>query len=81
MKQQTVLDKIRDIILPYMDEPCDIKMETHVLQDLMINSFDYTNIITNIEEALKINIDNLSMYHVKDLVQFILKYDKKDDSE
>ena len=76
-----MLDKIRDIILPYMDEPCDIKMETHVLQDLMINSFDYTNIITNIEEAFKINIDNLSMYHVKDLVQFILKYDKKDDSE
>lgn len=78
MEQQTVLTKIRDIILPYLEEPCEIEMETHFIHDLMINSFDYTSIITDIEEAFEINIDDLSMYRTKDLVQFIIQHDKKE---
>ena len=81
MEQQTVLNKLRDIILPYLDEPCEISMGTHFIHDLMINSFDYTNIITDIEGAFKINIDDLNMYCTKDLVQFIMQQNQRSGSE
>ena len=71
MKQQMILIKIRDIILPYLDEPCEIEMRTHLIQDLMINSFDYINIIADIENEFKIQIDGFDVYHIKDLIKFI----------
>lgn len=74
MEQQTILNKLRDIILPYLDEPCEIGMDTHFIHDLMINSFDYTSIITDIEETFKIEIDDLSMYYTKDLVRYIIRH-------
>ena len=76
MEQQEVLNKLCEIVLPYLDEPCEIGMDTHFIHDLEINSFDYMSIITDIEETFKLNIDNLSMYRIKDLVQFIVQYDK-----
>ena len=81
MEQQTVLNKIRDIIFPYLDEPCEIDMETHLMQDLMINSFDYTSIITDIEETFKINIENLNMYRTKELVRFIMQNGQRGNLE
>ena len=78
MEQQMVLRTLQEIITPYLEEPCEINMDTHLIHDLMINSFDYTNIITDVEGALKINIDDLSMHRVKDLVQFIMQTDKKE---
>jgi acyl carrier protein len=81
MKQQAIFYKIRDIISPYLDEPCDIKMETHLIQDLAINSFDYTNIITDIEDTFRIRIDDLTMYYIKDLVRFIIQHDQKEGVE
>lgn len=73
MEQQLVLRTLQEIITPYLDEPCEINMDTHFIHDLMINSFDYTNIITDIEGKFKINIDDLSMHRVRDLMQFIMK--------
>ena len=73
MEQQMVLRALQEIITPYLDEPCEINMDTHFIHDLMINSFDYMNIITDIEGTLKINIDDLSMHCVRDLVQFIMQ--------
>lgn len=81
MKQQTILNKMQDIISLYLDEPCEIKMETHLIQDLAINSFDYTNIITDIEDAFRVRIDYLTMYYIKDLVMFIMQHDQKEDTE
>ena len=78
MKQQMVLKTLQKVIAPYLDEPCEIKMDTHFIHDLMINSFDYTNIITDIEDELKITIDDLSMRYVRELVKFIILNDKKE---
>ena len=78
MEQQMVLKTLQEIITPYLDEPCEINMDTHFIHDLMINSFDYTSIITDIEGALKITVDDLSMRRVRDLVQFIMQHDKKE---
>jgi len=78
MEQQMVLRTLQEIITPYLDEPCEINMDTHFIHDLMINSFDYTNIITDIENTLKITLDDLSMRYVSDLVQLIMRNDKKE---
>ena len=78
MKQQDIFFKIKDIIAPYLDESCDIKMETHLIQDLEINSFDYANIVADIEDAFQVRIDDLTMYYTNDLVRFILQHDKKE---
>jgi phosphopantetheine attachment domain protein len=79
MKQKTVLKKIQEIILPYLDEPYEITLDTHFLHDLMINSVDYMSIITDIEATFKLRIDDFSMYCIKDLIQFIMKNSKKED--
>ena len=81
MEQQTVLNKLCDIVLPYLDEPCEIGMDTHFIHDLMINSFDYTSIVTDIEETFKIEIDDLNMYRAKEFVQYIMQHDKKEGIE
>jgi len=81
MEQQIILNKVCDIILPYLNEPSEIKMEMHFLKDLMINSVDYTCIIADIEDAFNIVIDETNIYCIKDLVQFIMQYNKNVDSE
>jgi acyl carrier protein len=81
MEQQAVLNKLYEIVLPYLDEPCEIGMDTHFIHDLEINSFDYTSIVTDIEEEFKIDINDLNMYRAKEFVQFILQHDKKEGIE
>ena len=81
MEQQAVLNKLCGIVLPYLDEPCEIGMDTHFVHDLEINSFDYTSIITDIEDEFKIDIDNLNMYRAREFVQFILQHGKKEGIE
>ncbi|MCL2717760.1 MAG: hypothetical protein FWE14_03150 [Lachnospiraceae bacterium] len=68
---EIILNKLREIISPYLEGPCEIEMETHLIQDLMINSFDYTNIIVDIEEVFNIEIDILGLHRTKDIVQYI----------
>jgi len=67
-----VLEKLQEIISFYTDEPLEIKLDAHVFRDLTINSFDYTNIITDIEDEFQITIDDLSIFRIKDLVQLII---------
>jgi len=79
MGQQMVLEKLQEIISFYIDEPLEIKMDTHVYRDLIINSFDYTNIITDIEDEFEITIDDLTIFLIKDLVQLIIDLNGKQE--
>jgi acyl carrier protein len=78
---EQLLKKVNDLINEYLDEPCEITMDTHIIRDLEINSFDYTNIITDIEDEFHITIDDLSLYRVKDLTQVIAQSLNKEVSE
>lgn len=75
MKQQEILKKIQDIILPYLEKPCEIKMETNLLKDLELNSVDIVNIIVEIEDDFQCEIEDAqipNMYLIKDIIQYII---------
>jgi len=76
MNKTEVLQKLQDIIVPYLDKPCEIQMEMSLRNDLQINSVDIVNIICEIEEVFKctISIDQLiEVDSVKKLVQYIIE--------
>jgi len=72
LEQQVVLNKLQDIISFYLEDPLEVTMDTHILKDLTVNSFDYSSIIADIEEIFNITIDDLTIYYIKDLVQIIM---------
>jgi acyl carrier protein len=77
MDRQAVIDKLRNIIEPYVqDAEAFAKMDenTDLLQDLKVNSAHLVDIILDAEEAFDIEIDDDSaekMLTVKDAVDII----------
>jgi len=75
MQQQEIVDKLINIITPYLDSPCEIGMESDLIKDLSINSFDFVNIITEVEKSFQCSVGDEQMLNiclVKDLVQYIV---------
>ena len=61
MKQQEILDKLKQIIRPYIqDEVAFTKIgpETDLVKDLKINSAHLVDIILDTEDAFNIEIDD-----------------------
>lgn len=77
MDRQAVIDKLRTIIEPYVqDKEAFAAMDenTDLLQDLKVNSAHLVDIILDAEEAFDIEIDDDSaekMLTVKDAVDII----------
>lgn len=75
MQQQEIFEKIINIITPYLDSPCEIGMESDLSKDLLINSFDFINIVMEVEKAFQCSLGDEQMLHiclVKDLVQCLV---------
>jgi len=75
MQQQEIMNKLEEIITPYMENTCTINMDSDILNDLSINSFDFVNIIMEIENVFECEITNDEMNNirlVKDIVQHII---------
>ncbi|MDD2260708.1 MAG: phosphopantetheine-binding protein [Clostridia bacterium] len=69
------MNKLEEIITPYMENTCTINMDSDILNDLSINSFDFVNIIMEIENVFECEITNDEMNNirlVKDIVQHII---------
>ena len=76
MKREKILETLQEMIMPYLDHPCAIEMESDLLNDLRINSIDLVHIVAEIEDFFKCSIYDEQMFHmrlVKDLVQFLSK--------
>lgn len=80
MKQQEILEKLQDIITPYLEHPCRIGIDMDLLNDLLINSVDFVNIIIEIEDAFKCKIEDdkmIEMRAIKDIIEYIMEFNKK----
>lgn len=77
MDQNTIIEKLSEIIKPYVQDQeafANINEDTDLLQDLKINSAHLVDIILDTEEAFDIEIDDESaekMLTVKDAVDII----------
>lgn len=61
MTKEAILEKLRTIIQQYVDDESaldTITEETHLLNDLNINSIHLVDIILDVEEAFDIEIDD-----------------------
>ncbi|MDR2408436.1 MAG: acyl carrier protein [Bacteroidales bacterium] len=76
MKQQEILMKLQDIITPYLEKPYEIGLETDLLKDLSINSVDFVNIVTEIEDVFYCTMEYEKIFNlrsVKDFVTYIFE--------
>lgn len=77
MQQQEIIDKLTAVIKTYVEDPetlQDMKPETHLINDLNINSAHLVDIILDTEEAFDIEIDDESaeqMLTVKAAVEIV----------
>lgn len=77
MTTEAVIEKLRSIIEPYVEEKellASISPETDLLEDLKINSANLVDIIIDVELAFDIEIDDEAaekMLKVKDAVAII----------
>lgn len=79
MKQQEILEGLQNIIMPYLEYLCEIRMETDLAKDLLINSVDLINIIIEVEDTFHCSMAHdqmLSVRLVGDLVQYIINSNK-----
>ncbi|MBC7844946.1 MAG: acyl carrier protein [Flavobacterium sp.] len=70
MNRETTIEKLKTIIKPYIQnqEAFDNLTEsTDFINDLKINSANLVDVILDIEEEYKINIDNQSMERMLDV--------------
>jgi acyl carrier protein len=61
MKRTEIVEKLRTLIEPYVQDQeafVDISEDTHLLQDLKINSANLVDIIIDAETAFDIEIDD-----------------------
>lgn len=61
MNKETIFEKLRPIIQQYVEDQNQLEAineDTHLLQDLQINSIHLVDIILDVEEAFDIEIDD-----------------------
>jgi len=77
MKQQEVLAILQNIITPYLDDLCEIEMETDLRKDLAINSVDFVNIVTEIEDIFNYALGEkiFNAHIIKDIVEYIIDFE------
>lgn len=79
MTTEEIQEKLKDIIKPYVQNHEAFKLinaDTHILQDLQVNSANLVDIIIDAEEVFNIEIDDdeaEQMMTVKDAVGIIEK--------
>ena len=64
MKKEEIIEKLKEIIKPYTQEPNALENltgQTDFISDLKINSANLVDIVLDIEEIFGITIDNESM--------------------
>jgi acyl carrier protein len=70
-----MLEKIRDILVEYVDVPREqITMETNLLTDLGLSSLDVINIVVAFEDEFGIEIPDRKLTEivtVEDIVRFL----------
>jgi acyl carrier protein len=70
-----MLEKIRDILVEYVDVPREqITMETNLLTDMGLSSLDVVNIVVAFEEEFGIEIPDRKLTEivtVEDIVRFL----------
>lgn len=65
-----IIEKLKEIILPYIknkDAFDNLTQSTDFINDLQINSANLVDVILDIEEVFKIDIDNDSMEKMLDV--------------
>ena len=65
-----IIEKLKEIILPYIknkDAFDNLTQSTDFINDLQINSANLVDVILDIEEVFKIDIDNDSMEKMSDV--------------
>lgn len=75
MTQKEIMKKLKNIIAPYLDKPCEINMEMDLSKDLAVNSVDLLNIIMEMEDEFKCKMSDDQMLNirlVKDIVDYII---------
>ena len=73
---EEILVRLQDIITPYLGDPCEIGMETDLITDLALNSVDFVNIITEVEEIFHCLLDYdqiIKIRSIKDIIQIIME--------
>ena len=71
MTQEKILQKLQDIIMPYLENPCEIKMESNLSKDLAINSVDFVSIITEIEDNFQCNMADEQIEKIRIVQDFV----------
>ena len=70
-----MFDKVRDIILEYVDIPKDdIKPETEFLKDMAMNSLDIMTMVGQMEDEFEVTIETEDLndiFSVQDLVDYL----------
>ena len=64
MNKEDITTKLKEIVKPFVNNQIafeNITEDSDFIKDLQINSANLVDIILDIEEAFKIDIDNLSM--------------------
>lgn len=83
MKETEILEKLRAIVAPYVEDKSlleGVNADTDLLQDLKINSADLVDIVLDTEEEFDIEIEDEAveqMLTVKDAVRIIFERMKK----
>jgi acyl carrier protein len=70
MTREEIANQLKTIVTPYVNNQMaleDLTETTHFITDLQINSANLVDIILDIEEFFKIEIDNLSMEKMIDV--------------
>lgn len=64
-----------------ISNPWQVKLETHLINDLGLDSLDQVEVIMAVEDEFNIDIDDVAsekLFTVKDIVEFVIKNEKPD---
>lgn len=64
MKQEELIQQLKDIVSPYVQDQeafKNLNQDTDFIEDLKINSANLVDVVLDIEDAFDIEIDNDSM--------------------
>ena len=76
-----IFEKVKEILDEYIEEQVeDITLQTRLIEDLGINSYEFMSIIGEIEEEFDFEVDEksvLKLITIEDLLDYISNFTKE----
>lgn len=71
MNQQEVFNRLQNIIMPYLENPYQIGLETDLIKDLAINSVEFASAIVEVEDEFMFSISDEEMFNIRSIKDVI----------